>query len=184
MQKVKFEAETGAELRQQMLDFLGLDNQTTVHSTFVPLKDFAENPFKENAVQETKEETELKKEVETSTATRKRRTKAELEAEKAAENKVEDSVEDPANPETTDDTGVSETLARDNAEANAATKEPELTRAMVAEIVLEKGREGKKAKILAVMEEYTQADGTTKVTGLGNMKTEDYKSFRDKIINL
>jgi len=202
MQKVKFEAPTGAELRQQMLDFLGLDGTNTIrqeglavtHSRIVELAKSAVNdplptptPEPETPTQEAVPET--------TTTTRKRRSKAEIEADKAPETPVE-KTEEELNAEATgsestedtpaDDTGMTETLAQDNAEANKETKpaESEITRPFLTEIVLAKGREGKKPLMLAIFADFVQADGTTKVSGLPNLDPKDYEAFYAKVKDL
>lgn len=165
MQKVKFEAETGAELRKQMLDFLGMG----VHSKFVPLTDFGKQIGGEallavvDKIEVPAEEPETP--VETEPKTRKRRTKAEI-AEQAAEETEPPVTEEAPAPEETpvvEETG------------------PKVTKESLTPLVLTLGRAGRKAEVVALLSKYVQADGVSVVTGLPNLQPSDYQAFHDEI---
>lgn len=168
--KIKFEADNGAELREQMLAFLGLIGAPNTAS-LVPAST-AVNSGPENPVNET--------------ATKKRKSKADIEAEKTAPT-TDLASEETANAEataaaTTDDAPAPETVKTE--ETPAASGEPEITRAYLTEIVLAKGRAGKKPQVMEAFSGFTQADMTSSVTGLPNLQPEDYQAFHDKIKDL
>lgn len=187
MVKVKFEGTSGAELRQQMLDFLGL--------TLVSAEAAVKEVFSQETTTSVKEETTV--EVDAPAPKRKSRAKTE---------KVEDQPE----VETPEDTGSisrfgdnmlvedAETVEKElvetvekaaevgEKEIEEAKEEPKaevMTRAQLTEVVLSKGREGKKPQLIAAFGNFKNAEGGA-VSGLPTLKPEDYQAFHDAIVNL
>lgn len=181
MQKVKFEAATGAELRQQMMDFLGLNGSQTISTVVKGTDIVAKLEMKTQAPAEViNPEVQANQEAvqTTETVTKKRRTKAEIEAEKnATTNQV---AENEGTIENTKTEVVEETtIVEEKTEVKS-----EITRAFLTEIVLAKGRDGKKPAMMKVFAEFMQADGATPVSGLPNLDASDYATFYEKIKDL
>lgn len=189
MQKVKFEAATGAELRQQMMDFLGLNGGQTI-STVIKGSDIsllldrsAESRIADDKVENTQETIQVTPE----TSTKKRRTKAEIEAEKnaAANQNQEDQSDQPAvETETIVDVVAENVAETPKVEGKKSEGNSEITRPFLTEIVLAKGREGKKPAMLKLFAGFVQADGTTAVTGLPTLDAKDYEAFYEQVKDL
>lgn len=172
MIKIEFEAATGADLRKEMLDLLGLTGGEIVHKHIIE----GHGLELEGNVEETTEasSTEQPKVVETSKpeqATRKRRSKAEIEAEAAALAANTGSEEPPASTENA--TTPEETPA---AEDEAAVTAEDLTKKCV-----ELGREGKRDAVLAVFE--TQFGGATisKKDGKPQLTADQYPAVMEAL---
>lgn len=196
MNKVKFQAETGAELRKQMLDFLGLsdaqfgsltpsisgaeikaaslvERQEALDRTAKIIGLSNDTPINEEKIEETPQ-----------TNTRKRRTKAEIEAEKAAENQSGDTPTDAA-PEDVVDPNLAATQSEQTTDDTPTeTTKSEITRPFLTEIVLAKGREGKKPAMLTLFATYKQLDSDLPVTGLPTLNPADYEDFYSKVKDL
>lgn len=189
MNKVKFEAETGAELRKQMLDFLGLNELTskigggdlsivlerpkTILEDVNTIREAANIPPLDLTPQPTDEKT-----------TRKRRSKAEIEAEKAAENQSGDTPTDVASEDVVDPNLAATQSEQTTDDTPTETVKSEITRPFLTEIVLAKGREGKKPAMLTLFATYKQLDSDLPVTGLPTLNPADYEDFYSKVKDL
>ena len=173
MVKVEFEGTSGAELRQQMLDFLGL--------TLVSAEAAVKEVFSQETTTSAKEETTV--EVDTPAPKRKSRAKTEkVEEQPEVETTQEEAeTEEKELVETVEK--AAEVLEKEVVEAKEEPKAEAMTRAQLTEVVLSKGREGKKPQLIAAFGNFKNAEGGA-VSGLPTLKPEDYQAFHDAIVNL
>lgn len=176
--KIEFEAATGADLRKEMLDLLGIGQG------FIGVD--ISRAGQDKSVIATVEDgvvTDVK-EVETPAAdetpkpdqpTRTRRSKAQIEAETKALAANTGTEEPPASTENVEVSDTTEALAQDNVEQNGVTAE-DLTKKCV-----ELGREGKRNGVIKLFE--TQFGGATisKKDGKPQLTAEQYPAVMEAL---
>lgn len=183
MIKIEFEAATGADLRKEMLDllgigqgFIGIDVARTgqAKSVIATVEDGVVTKLEDvSPVETTKAEEAPKPEQ----PIRKRRSKAEIEAGALAANTGTE--EPPASTENVDtpaeDNDQAQTLAQDNAEQNAITAE-DLTKKCV-----ELGRGGKRDAVLAIFESQFGGATISKKDGKPQLTADQYPAVMEAL---
>lgn len=198
--KIKIEAESGADLRSQLLNMLGItegdiipkpDLQVIVDKANLEKAGFSE------AVKSALENSTEKAEVAATAAevvtneqatTRKRRTKAEIAKEQAEQEKSgepEDNAPETDQPETVEEKSPADDFVADLTEEPAAPEATAstLTKEILTPLVVEKGRMGKRAAVIELFGEFLDEKGVA-VTRLPDLQKKDYEAFHQKLIQL
>jgi hypothetical protein len=171
---INFEAATGADLRKEMLDLLGISGTNTLSISGADIARIGQDKsvittIEGGVVTDIKEVEETPK---PETTTRKRRSKAEIEAEALAANTG--SEEPPASTENVE-TPVEETPVAEEAGGVAVTAE-DLTKKCV-----ELGRNGKRDLVLAVFEGQFGGATISKKDGKPQLTAEQYPAVMEAL---
>lgn len=185
--KYRFEIETEslAELRAELLSFLGINElQTTTFinppTTTELLKNFVEEQAPDISTSVTGSASQVE-------ITKKRRTKAEIEAAKlnaAPEGGTTDAAPEPAAAEQEENQAPasSETPAPP-AEQAPTPSTSTITKEFLTPIVLQKGREGKRGQTMQLFANYKTEAGAV-VERLPDLQEKDYEDFHSKLISI
>jgi hypothetical protein len=172
MIKIEFEAATGADLRKEMLDLLGIG------AINEPRKEQFINQEIFDQIASQKEEASTPEEApKTEPTTRTRRSKAQIAAEEAALAANTGSEEPPAS---TENVAVEDSSAStENVEETPAVEETKVTAEDLTNKAVELGRNGKRDEVFAVLAEKFGGATIAKKDGKPQLTPEQYPAVME-----